>query len=69
MSKNKKEIRFGWNEDGTLDEIFLMVNGECVFHLEQMDQEGGQWWAGLYGDADWHLRFRCSPSPIIVEEA
>lgn len=33
------------NEDGTLDEIILKVDGECIFHLEQMSDK--TWWMGL----------------------
>lgn len=40
------EIRL--NEDGTIDEILLYINGECVMHLEQMDDS--YFWMGLYAE-------------------
>lgn len=37
------ELRF--NPNGTLDEVVLMKAGECVFHLEYLDN--GHVWMGL----------------------
>ncbi len=35
------------NEDGSIDEIVAYgPNGECIFHLEQMDE--GCWWFAIY---------------------
>ena len=38
------------NDDGTLDEVLLYVDGRCVFHLEQCGPEA--WYLGLYPDPD-----------------
>ena len=34
------------NEDGTLDEALLYVDGACVFHLEQLNES--EWYLGLH---------------------
>lgn len=38
------EIRF--NDDGSLDEVIVYVDGKCIVHLEQMSDVS--WWVGLY---------------------
>lgn len=38
------------NEDGTVDEVLIYVGGQCVFHLEQMDDDA--YWFAWYGDAE-----------------
>jgi len=56
MSKNRRRHRqpriktpagteLRYNEDGTVDEIIINRNGECIFHLEQMDD--GHYWSAL----------------------
>ena len=44
----KVEVRYQsiiGQKQPTLDEVVLYVNGECLFHLEQMDDN--QWWMGV----------------------
>jgi len=41
---NGIEIRH--NEDGTVDEVCVYVDGQCVAHIEQMSEKS--WWMGFY---------------------
>jgi hypothetical protein len=36
------------NEDGSVDEVLIYRGAECVFHLEQMDDDA--YWFAWYGD-------------------
>ncbi len=36
------------NDDGTIDEVLIYRAEECVFHLEQMDDDA--YWFAWYGD-------------------
>jgi hypothetical protein len=38
-------VEYCWQGDD-LDEIFLYINGECVFHMERMCER--TYWLGLY---------------------
>lgn len=42
------------NKDGTVDEIFVRVDGNCVFHMEQMDDNF--YWAAAYNDVGGNLQ-------------
>ena len=44
----KKTVELRYNDNGTLDEAIIYINGVCVYHLEQMDD--GYWWMGLESD-------------------
>ena len=44
-SQNGIEIRH--NPDGSVDEVCMYIDGECVVHVEQMST--AHWWMGLYG--------------------
>ena len=43
-------IEFRSFDDSTLDEVCLYVDGECVFHLEMMDDH--LFWVGLYAKSN-----------------
>lgn len=38
------------NDDGTIDEVLISVAGQCVFHLEQLDDDA--YWFAFYGGGD-----------------
>ena len=43
---NRTEVRL--NEDGSIDEVVLYIDGRCVFHMESLDHD--LWYFGLYPD-------------------
>ena len=38
------------NDDGTIDEVLVYAGRNCVFHLEQLDDD--HYWFAWYGDRD-----------------
>ncbi len=38
------------NDDGTIDEVLIYKGAECVFHLEQLDDD--HYWFAWYGESD-----------------
>jgi len=46
LRETRAAIEIRNNDDGSLDEVFITVSGQCVFHLEQM--RGNSWWMGCY---------------------
>lgn len=47
MTNTKPEIEVRHAPNGSIDEILLYRDGECLVHLEYMDS--GLVWMGLYG--------------------
>lgn len=44
--KHEQHAEVRRNDDGTIDEVLLYVDGKCVFHMEQMSKKS--WYFGLY---------------------
>lgn len=44
--KPSRRTRIGRNEDGSLDELVIMLDPDLMLHAEEMDD--GRWWVGFY---------------------
>lgn len=49
LGDNQNGVEFRRYDDGTIDEVCVYVNGNCVVHTERMDD--GLFWMGVYTDA------------------
>lgn len=52
LGDNQNGVEFRRHEDGTIDEVCVYIDGQCVVHTERMDDT--YFWMGIYtkaGDA------------------
>jgi hypothetical protein len=55
------------NDDGSVDEVLVYVDGECVFHLEQLDDDA--YWFAWYGDEpERHFAIRRRSRAVVITE-
>jgi hypothetical protein len=65
----KRRIEVRKKPDGSVDEVLLYIDDECVMHLEYMDDN--KIWIGLYDGRDYptHVRMgSAKPIQTVVED-
>jgi hypothetical protein len=55
------------NDDGSVDEVLIYADGECVFHLEQLDDDA--YWFAWYGnEPERHFDIRRRRGAVVINE-
>ncbi len=64
----KRRIEVRKKDDGSIDEVLLYIDDECVMHMEYMDHNSV--WIGLYDGKEYptHVRLGSSDSITTVVE-